>query len=58
MIETYTIEQLYERAESARARCSAPYPRPSGADHAAYIKAKSDYQRALIVEARHKQGEY
>ena len=30
----------------------------SEADFNRYMLARSDYQRALIVEARHKQGEY
>ena len=55
MIETYTIEQLYERLIEARRTYNGS---PSTLRWHYLLKADSDYQRALIVEARHKQGEY
>ena len=53
MIETYTIGQLYDRLRIAERQW-----RDGDIDYASYLSVASDYQRALIIEARHKQGEY
>lgn len=53
-VEAYSIEQLYERlcaAETAYEMTKEIIPYHN------YLKAHADYQRALIVQARARQGE-